>query len=79
MTRFATFASDPLSPASIIVTHHLEEIPVGTTHALLLKNGKIAYAGEIDEVLTTHSVSEVFNYPLTVTKEGARFFARANR
>jgi len=79
LTRFATFASDPSSPASIIVTHHLEEIPVGTTHALLIKNGQIAYAGEIDEVLTTQNVSEVFNYPLTVTKEGARFFARANR
>ena len=79
LTRFATFASDPSSPASIIVTHHLEEIPVGTTHALLIKNGQIAYAGEIDEVLTTHNVSEVFSYPLTVTKEGARFFARANR
>jgi iron complex transport system ATP-binding protein len=52
---------------------------VGTTHALLIKNGQIAYAGAIDEVLTTANVSEVFNYPLTVTKEGARFFARANR
>ena len=79
MTRFATFASDPASPASIIVTHHLEEIPVGTAHALLIKNGQIAYSGAIDEVLTTNNVSEVFNYPLTVHKEGARFFARANR
>jgi iron complex transport system ATP-binding protein len=79
LTRFATFASDPSSPASIIVTHHLEEIPVGTTHALLMKNGQIAYSGEINDVLTTANVSEVFNYPLTVTKEGARFFARSNR
>jgi iron complex transport system ATP-binding protein len=79
LERFATFASDPSSPASIIVTHHLEEIPIGTTHALLIRNGLIAYAGEIDEVLTTANVSEVFNYPLIVAKEGARFFARANR
>ena len=79
LTRFATFASDPSSPASIIVTHHLEEIPTGTTHALLIKNGQIAHAGEINDVLTTENVSEVFSYPLTVTREGARFFARANR
>jgi iron complex transport system ATP-binding protein len=78
LSRFARFASEPTSPASIIVTHHLEEIPAGTTHALLLKNGEIAYAGEIDQVLNTKNVSEVFDYPLTVTKEGARFFARAN-
>jgi iron complex transport system ATP-binding protein len=78
LTRFATFASDPLAPASIIVTHHLEEIPAGTTHALLIKNGQIAFAGEINEVLTSANVSSVFNYSLTVTKEGARFFARAN-
>jgi iron complex transport system ATP-binding protein len=78
LARFATFASDPLAPASIIVTHHLEEIPAGTTHALLIKNGQIAFAGEINEVLTSANVSSVFSYSLTVTKEGARFFARAN-
>jgi iron complex transport system ATP-binding protein len=79
LTRFAAFSSDPSSPASIIVTHHLEEIPVGTTHALLIKNGQIAYSGEINDVLTTTNVSEVFNYSLNVSKEGSRFFARANR
>ena len=79
LARFAAFASEPTSPASIIVTHHLEEIPIGTTHALLIKDGQIAYSGEIDQVVTTSNISEVFNYPLTVTKEGSRFFARANR
>lgn len=78
LTRLAQFASDPLSPASIIVTHHLEEIPTGTTHALLIKDGLVAFSGDIDEVITSARVSEVFSYPLTVTKEGARFFARAN-
>jgi ABC-type hemin transport system ATPase subunit len=46
---------------------------------LLIKNGRIAFSGAIDEVLTSANVSEVFNFPLTVSKEGARFFARANR
>ena len=78
LARFATFASDPSAPASIIVTHHLEEIPTGTTHALLIKNGQIAFAGQIDQVITSENISAVFEYPLTVAKEGARFFARAN-
>jgi iron complex transport system ATP-binding protein len=78
LKRFAAFATDPTSPASIIVTHHLEEIPIGTTHALLLKDGCIAFAGEIDQVINSDNVSQVFNYPLTVGREGARFFARAN-
>ena len=78
LTRFATYASDPTSPASIIVTHHLEEIPVGTTHALLIKNGQIAFTGEIDQVLNSTNISNVFDYPLTVTKVDSRFFARTN-
>jgi iron complex transport system ATP-binding protein len=78
LSRFATFASDPASPASIIVTHHLEEIPTGTTHALLIKNGQIAFSGEVDQVINSANISNVFEYQLTVSKEGSRFFARSN-
>ncbi|MEY4280149.1 MAG: hypothetical protein RL313_412, partial [Actinomycetota bacterium] len=39
LKRFANFAADPTSPASILVTHHIEEVPQGTTHALVLKDG----------------------------------------
>ena len=78
LSRFATFASDSASPASIIVTHHLEEIPTGTTHALLIKNGQIAFSGEVDHVINSANISHVFEYQLTVSKEGSRFFARSN-
>ena len=75
--RFAQFSNDPSSPASVLVTHHIEEIPMGTTHAILLKDGKIAVSGPVDSVITTEHVSAVFGLPIQVTHESSRFFARA--
>lgn len=77
LKRFSQFASDPLAPASIIVTHHIEEIPAGTTHALLIKNGSVAVSGPVDHVITSEHVSAVFGLPIVVSREGERFFARA--
>ena len=77
LRRFANFAADPSAPATILVTHHIEEIPVGTTHALLIKDGVIAVSGPIDQVITSEHVSAVFGASITVTPESGRFFARA--
>jgi iron complex transport system ATP-binding protein len=77
LKRFSIFANDPLSPASILVTHHIEEIPTGTTHALILKDGAIAVSGPIDQVITSEHISAIFNFPITVVREGQRFFARS--
>ncbi len=77
LRRFALFASDPKAPATILVTHHIEEIPVGTTHALLLKDGKIAVSGPIADVITSEHISALFSSVITVTNDGGRFFARA--
>ena len=77
LKRFSEFASDPLAPASILVTHHIEEIPSGTTHALILKDGGIAVSGPIHEVITSQHMSAVFELPMEVRHEGSRFFARA--
>jgi iron complex transport system ATP-binding protein len=77
LRRFANFAADPTSPATILVTHHIEEIPTGTTHALLIKDGAIAVSGPVDQVITSDHVSAVFSTPITVTSESGRFFARA--
>jgi iron complex transport system ATP-binding protein len=77
LRRFANFAADPLAPATILVTHHIEEIPVGTTHALLIKDGVIAVSGPIEQVVTSEHVSAVFEASITVTPESGRFFARA--
>ncbi|MBC7589854.1 MAG: ABC transporter ATP-binding protein [Salinibacterium sp.] len=71
------FASEESSPAIVMVTHHVEEIPPGFEHALLLAGGEIAAAGVIDEVLTSENLSSAFGLPLVVTKENGRFAARA--
>jgi len=77
LRRFANFSQDPTAPASVLVTHHIEEIPVGTTHAILLKDGKIAVSGPVESVVTTEHVSAVFGLPIDVSHERSRFFARA--
>ena len=77
LKRFANFSADPLAPATILVTHHIEEIPAGTTHALLIKDGVIAVSGPIDQVITSEHVSAVFGTSITVTPESGRYFARA--
>jgi iron complex transport system ATP-binding protein len=60
------------------VTHHIEEIPAGTTHALIIKDGKIAVSGPIFEVITTEHMSAVFGIHITVSTDGQRFFARSS-
>lgn len=77
LRRFSIFASDPLAPASILVTHHIEEIPVGTTHALILKDGLIAVSGPVADVISSEHVSAIFGIDISVSREGERFFARA--
>ena len=77
LKRFSIFASDPLAPATILVTHHIEEIPTGTTHALILKDGGIAVSGPINDVITSEHISAIFGLPITVVREGDRFFARS--
>ena len=77
LRRFAQFSNDPTAPASVLVTHHIEEIPIGTTHAILLKEGKIAVSGPVHSVITTEHVSAVFGLPIEVVHESSRFFARA--
>jgi iron complex transport system ATP-binding protein len=71
------YARDEASPAMLMVTHHVEEIPVGFTHALLLANGAVEAAGKIDEVITAENLSSAFGLPLAVTSDGGRFTARA--
>lgn len=63
--------------ASILVTHHLEELPRSTSHAALVSNGKITAAGPIESVLTTERVSAAFEHPIAVENHEGRWSARA--
>ena len=77
LRRFSAFSQDPSAPATILVTHHIEEIPAGTTHALLLHKGVIAVSGPIAQVITQEHLSSVFGISMNVVHEKGRFFARA--
>lgn len=61
---------------TVAVTHHLEEIPPTTTHALLLRDGRVRAAGPVDEVLTSDPVSGCFGLPVVVERTGGRWAAR---
>lgn len=75
--RLAALAGDVEQPPIIYITHHLEEIPPGFTHALLLRDGRPLAAGPIDEVVTSASVSACFGVAIEVTRTGSRWSARA--
>jgi iron complex transport system ATP-binding protein len=65
--------------ATVLVTHHLEELPASTTHALLLRGGQMLAAGLIGEVLTTELASACFGHPVAVTRHGGRWAAVSAR
>ena len=73
----ARLSDAPDAPPSVLVTHHVEEVPVGTTHALLLARGRVVASGEIDEVLTGPALSTAFGLPLVVDVRDGRWAARA--
>ncbi|MFJ4175717.1 ABC transporter ATP-binding protein [Microbacterium sp. NPDC089696] len=71
------YASAPTTPAMLMVTHHVEEIPVGFTHVLLIRDGGIVAAGPISEALTAEALGETFGMTISLTSEGGRYAARA--
>ncbi len=70
-------AGDPDAPAMVLVTHHLEEIPPGMTHALLLADGHVTASGPIADVITAEHLSTTFGLELDVTESDGRWSARA--
>ena len=73
----ARVAQDPQAPAIALVSHHVEEVPTGFTHALLLREGQVVAAGPIRDVLRSSLVSACFDLPLLVFRRGDRYTARA--
>jgi iron complex transport system ATP-binding protein len=70
-------AQDQYAPATVLVTHHVEEIPSGVTHALLLKEGSIVAAGPLQETLTAENLTKTFDIELTLAETDGRWTARA--
>jgi iron complex transport system ATP-binding protein len=75
--RLAALAADPQSPALVLVTHHVEEIPPGFDRALLLRKGQVVAQGPIHSVLTSDNLSAAFDVPLQVNFDDGRFWARS--
>lgn len=65
--------------ATVLVTHHLEELPASTTHAMLIAHGRIHSSGRAPEVLTSDLVTGAFEYPISVEHRDGRWSARAAR
>ncbi|HKN97753.1 MAG TPA: ABC transporter ATP-binding protein [Pseudonocardiaceae bacterium] len=76
VARLAALAMDPDAPATVLVTHHVEEIPPGFTHALLLRDGRVVAQGLLDDVVTSDNLSVAFGQRLALDRAGGRFFAR---
>lgn len=75
--RLGALASDPATPPTVLVTHHVEEIPPGFGHVLLLRDGEVQAAGPIDDVLRADALSACFGLPLELDRHGDRWTARA--
>jgi iron complex transport system ATP-binding protein len=75
--RIAVLASDRAAPTIVMVTHHVEEVPAGFTHAMLLRRGSVLAAGPLPEVFTERNLSKCFGVPLVIDHRQSRWMARA--
>jgi iron complex transport system ATP-binding protein len=76
VSTLSVLAMDEMSPATVLVSHHVEEIPPGFTHALLLRGGRVVASGPLERVLTEEVVSTTFGMPMTLSHEDGRWAAR---
>jgi iron complex transport system ATP-binding protein len=76
VATLSRLAMDPEAPATVLVSHHVEEIPPGFTHGLLLRHGAVVAAGLLHQVLTAEHLSATFGMPLVVTGAEGRWTAR---
>ncbi|WP_225729641.1 MULTISPECIES: ABC transporter ATP-binding protein [unclassified Nocardia] len=74
--RLGDLAADPDSPAIVLVTHHVEEIPPGFTHGLLLNEGEVVAQGLLSDVLTSENLSDAFRQSIALDRVDGRYFAR---
>jgi len=76
VSTLSVLAYDPASPATVLVSHHVEEIPPGFTHVLMLRDGGVVAQGPIESTLTAEALSATFGMPLLLEHHDGRFAAR---
>lgn len=77
LTSVDTLRAEYPELASVLVTHHLEELPASTTHAMLLRGGRTLRSGPVAEVLTSELVSTCFDHPVLIKRTLNRWTAQA--
>ncbi len=75
LARLAELAASRAAPPMVLVTHHLEEIPPGTTHAALVRDGRLMVQGPVDDILCSDAVSACFGVNVIVERTGRRWYA----
>ena len=79
VARMSDLAADPDAPALVLVTHHVEEIPPGFSHGLILSEGKVVASGLLTDVLTAENLSKAFGQSIALDYIDGRYFARRAR
>lgn len=77
LRRLSVLARNPKAPMMVLVTHHVEEVPDGFTHAMLLRRGTVLMAGPIEDVFTAKNLSRCFGVPLEIERHEKRWRAWA--
>jgi iron complex transport system ATP-binding protein len=77
LRRLSVLATNPKAPMTVLVTHHVEEVPDGFTHAMLLRRGTVLVAGPVEEVFTARNLSRCFGMPLEIERHENRWRAWA--
>lgn len=72
-------AADPDAPATVMVTHHVEEIPPGFTHGMILDEGRVVAQGLLEDVMTSGNLTRAYHQPISLTVDDGRYFARRTR
>ncbi|WP_420098850.1 ABC transporter ATP-binding protein [Corynebacterium sp.] len=72
-------AADPGAPATVMVTHHVEEIPPGFTHGMILDEGRVVAQGLLEDVMTSENLTRAYHQPISLTVDDGRYFARRTR
>ena len=79
VARLGALAMDPDAPAMVVITHHVEEIPEGFTHALLLSEGGVVAQGLLQDVMTEDNLTATFHQRIALEHVDGRYFARRAR
>ncbi|GAB2975870.1 ABC transporter ATP-binding protein [Actinotalea caeni] len=78
VAALSELANYPKAPVLVLITHHVEEVPPGFTDALLLREGQVVAAGELERVMTPQNLSATFGLDLIVSRQQGRYAARAH-